>query len=57
MFTTHGKGILPIDHFVLWIEMLCSHIKTKKLKVLSFDLILVSLKLYLKRSTIFDLGA
>ena len=57
MFTRHGKGILPIDHFVLWIEMLCSHIKTKKLKVLSFDLILVSLKLYLKKSTIFDLGA
>ena len=36
MFTIHGKGILPIDHFVLWIEMLCSHIKTQKMKVLTF---------------------
>ena len=54
---THGKGILLIDHVVLLIEMLCSHIKTKKLKVLSFDFILVSLKYNLKRSTIFDLVA
>ena len=51
MFTRHDKGILPIYHFVLWIEMLCS------LEGLSFDLILVTLKLYFVRSIIFDMGA